>query len=238
MALLQFKHLYGRAGLTLADGELPDHLAVVLEFTAHRRRRPGRAAAARAPRRPGADPARAGGAAVARTRRCCRRSARRCRRCARRTRRRSCGWPARDRRPRRSASTRTARPRSRRPEYIPHPSGAPQELPRERPRDPALGGRPVRQPGDLRRRALLAVQVRQVRLDHPVQPALRAAAAALGQPAVPLRHPVRAARARRRPGDPEVVDRRRGHLRGGLPRGGRRASARSPASARWSGWPS
>ena len=34
MALLQFKHLYGRAGLTLADGELPDHLAVVLEFTA------------------------------------------------------------------------------------------------------------------------------------------------------------------------------------------------------------
>jgi nitrate reductase delta subunit len=34
MALLQFKHLYGRAGLTLEDGELPDHLAVVLEFTA------------------------------------------------------------------------------------------------------------------------------------------------------------------------------------------------------------
>lgn len=34
MALLQFKHLYTRAGLTLTDGELPDHLAVVLEFTA------------------------------------------------------------------------------------------------------------------------------------------------------------------------------------------------------------
>jgi nitrate reductase delta subunit len=34
MALLQFKHLYSRAGMTLADGELPDHLAVVLEFTA------------------------------------------------------------------------------------------------------------------------------------------------------------------------------------------------------------
>jgi nitrate reductase molybdenum cofactor assembly chaperone NarJ/NarW len=34
MALLQFKHLYGRAGLTLTDAELPDHLAVVLEFTA------------------------------------------------------------------------------------------------------------------------------------------------------------------------------------------------------------
>jgi nitrate reductase molybdenum cofactor assembly chaperone NarJ/NarW len=34
MALLQFKHLYGRAGMHLIDGELPDHLAVVLEFTA------------------------------------------------------------------------------------------------------------------------------------------------------------------------------------------------------------
>jgi nitrate reductase molybdenum cofactor assembly chaperone NarJ/NarW len=34
MALLQFKHLYKRAGLELSDAELPDHLAVVLEFTA------------------------------------------------------------------------------------------------------------------------------------------------------------------------------------------------------------
>lgn len=34
MALLQFKHLYGRAGLELSDAELPDHLAVVLEFAA------------------------------------------------------------------------------------------------------------------------------------------------------------------------------------------------------------
>lgn len=34
MALVQFKHLYSRAGLTLSDEELPDHLAVVLEFTA------------------------------------------------------------------------------------------------------------------------------------------------------------------------------------------------------------
>ena len=34
MALLQFKHIYGRAGLELSDAELPDHLAVVLEFTA------------------------------------------------------------------------------------------------------------------------------------------------------------------------------------------------------------
>lgn len=34
MALLQFKHVYGRAGLQLSDEELPDHLAVVLEFAA------------------------------------------------------------------------------------------------------------------------------------------------------------------------------------------------------------
>ena len=34
MALLQFKHLYTRAGLSLSDAELPDHLAVVLEFAA------------------------------------------------------------------------------------------------------------------------------------------------------------------------------------------------------------
>lgn len=34
MALTQFKHLYKRAGMTLSDAELPDHLAVVLEFTA------------------------------------------------------------------------------------------------------------------------------------------------------------------------------------------------------------
>jgi nitrate reductase molybdenum cofactor assembly chaperone NarJ/NarW len=34
MALLRFKHLYGRAGLLLDAAELPDHLAVVLEFAA------------------------------------------------------------------------------------------------------------------------------------------------------------------------------------------------------------
>ena len=65
MALLQFKHLYTRAGLTLADGELPDHLAVVLEFTATGDVVRGGAVAARAPCRGRADPAGAGGAAVA-----------------------------------------------------------------------------------------------------------------------------------------------------------------------------
>ncbi|CAB4688089.1 MAG: nitrate reductase molybdenum cofactor assembly chaperone [Actinobacteria bacterium] len=34
MALLYFKQLYQRCGLTLSDEELPDHLAVVLEFAA------------------------------------------------------------------------------------------------------------------------------------------------------------------------------------------------------------
>jgi nitrate reductase delta subunit len=34
MALLRFKHAYRAAGLELTDDELPDHLAVVLEFAA------------------------------------------------------------------------------------------------------------------------------------------------------------------------------------------------------------
>ncbi|MGP3998720.1 nitrate reductase molybdenum cofactor assembly chaperone [Streptomyces sp. 8N706] len=34
MALLRFKHAYKTAGATLGDHELPDHLAVVLEFAA------------------------------------------------------------------------------------------------------------------------------------------------------------------------------------------------------------
>jgi nitrate reductase delta subunit len=34
MALLRFKHAYRAAGLVLDDGELPDHLTVVLEFAA------------------------------------------------------------------------------------------------------------------------------------------------------------------------------------------------------------
>lgn len=42
MALLRFKHAYRAAGLVLADGELPDHLSVVLEFAATGDRREGR----------------------------------------------------------------------------------------------------------------------------------------------------------------------------------------------------
>jgi nitrate reductase delta subunit len=34
MALLRFKHVYHEVGLTIDEAELPDHLAVVLEFAA------------------------------------------------------------------------------------------------------------------------------------------------------------------------------------------------------------
>jgi len=42
MALLRFKHAYRAGGLILDDGELPDHLAVVLEFAATGNARVGR----------------------------------------------------------------------------------------------------------------------------------------------------------------------------------------------------
>ncbi|GAB2966823.1 nitrate reductase molybdenum cofactor assembly chaperone [Saccharothrix stipae] len=42
MALLRFKHAYRAAGLEPDDGELPDHLAVVLEFAATADERVGR----------------------------------------------------------------------------------------------------------------------------------------------------------------------------------------------------
>jgi nitrate reductase delta subunit len=42
MALLRFKHTYAAAGLVLDGGELPDHLAVVLEFGATGDLRQGR----------------------------------------------------------------------------------------------------------------------------------------------------------------------------------------------------
>jgi nitrate reductase delta subunit len=43
VALLKLKQAYRRAGLTLTDDELPDHLAVVLEFIAHEEIENGRA---------------------------------------------------------------------------------------------------------------------------------------------------------------------------------------------------
>jgi nitrate reductase delta subunit len=43
VALLKLKQAYRRAGLTLTDEELPDHLAVVLEFIAHGEIENGRA---------------------------------------------------------------------------------------------------------------------------------------------------------------------------------------------------
>ena len=85
-----------------------------------------------------------------------------------------------------------------------------------------LRRRPLRLPDDLRRRAPVALPLRQVRLDHPVLPALREPAAAHRQPAVPLRDARRRRRPRHRPAGAAVVDRRG------------RASASTPTT--W--WPS
>ena len=100
---------------------------------------------------------------------------------------------------------------------------------------PALGRAAVRHDGDPGRRPHLALPLRPVRVDHPLLPALRVAAAADRLAAVPLRDPRRDRRPRRRAGDPEVVDRGGRNHRGHLPlqRAARRGT--SPASARWSG---
>ena len=71
-----------------------------------------------------------------------------------------------------------------------------------------LGRRAVRDHRDPGGRHLVALPLRQVRLDHPVVAALRDAAAADRQPAVPFRHPGGDLRARHRPGHPGVLDRR------------------------------
>ena len=62
-----------------------------------------------------------------------------------------------------------------------------------------LGHRAVRDHRDPGGRHLVAVPVRQIRLDHPLLPAVREPAAADRQPAVPLRHPGGDLRARHRP---------------------------------------
>ena len=74
---------------------------------------------------------------------------------------------------------------------------------------------------DVRRRPHLALPLRQVRLDHPVAPALRGPAAAHRQPAVPLRDARRRRRARDRSARPGVVD-----------RCGRRSTRRSTTTSR------
>ena len=99
-----------------------------------------------------------------------------------------------------------------------------------------LGGRPLRLPDRVRGRPRVALPLRQVRLDHPVLPALRGPAAAAGQPAVPLRDPRGLPRTRHGARGPEVVDRGGRRLRGGSTTSSPWPSAPSPGSARWSAW--
>ena len=56
MALLRLKQTYAAAGLRVVDDELPDHLAVVLEFAASAEPEPARALLLEPPRRPRAAP--------------------------------------------------------------------------------------------------------------------------------------------------------------------------------------
>ena len=78
----------------------------------------------------------------------------------------------------------------------------------------------------------LALPLRPVRLDHPLLPALRVAAAADRLPAVPLRHPLRPHRPHRRSADPDVVDRGGRSQPRSCTTSMRCWSAASPASAR------
>ena len=89
--------------------------------------------------------------------------------------------------------------------------------------------RPLRLPDDVRRRAPVALPLRQVRVDHQVLPALREPAAADRQPAVPLRHARGRRRPRHRAARPAVVDGRGRDQRAHLPRGGCRGRPRGRA---------
>ena len=212
MALLRFKQTYLAAGFELDDAELPDHLCVVLEFAATVDQRPGPRPDARPPRRPRAAAALAARPGLALGRAWSTRSPPPCRRCAATSATPYAGSPPRARPRRRSGSR-----RSPHPQFSPGAAtGAAPEPPCcrcRRSREPAhervpLRRRPLPLPDDLRRRAPVALPLRQVRLDHAVLPALREPAAAHRQPAVPLRDARRRRRPRHRPADPAVVDRR------------------------------
>ena len=127
-------------------------------------------------------------------------------------------------RPRRSGCRATAPRSSRRPR-------SPWE---HRDEHLPVGHRPLPLPGGLRRRARVALPLRQVRLDHPVLPALRGPAAAAGLPAVPLRHARRRRRPRHRAAGPAVVDGGGRRRRPPLPlrRGQRRPGRRGDGAGR------
>src|SRR5665647_2527125 len=82
----------------------------------------------------------------------------------------------------------------------------------QRPRHLLVGRLSLRLSHRVRGRALVALQVRQVRLDHTVFAALREPIVAPGRPYVPLRHPVRPRWSHHGSGRAERVDRARRHL--------------------------
>ena len=200
MALLRFTHAYRANGFALASEELPDHLAVVCEFAAALPRA-RTAAAAREPgrRRTTASRAERGGLAVRGRGR-------------RRARRASRAGPAR---PREGARTRPHRAACRGGRARAVRAARLQVRADE---NPAVGHRRVRRDRDVRGWARVALPLRQVRLDDTIEPALREPPAAPGQPAVPLRHPARGSRARRRHPDSRVRDGRGRNLRAHVPR--------------------
>lgn len=75
-----------------------------------------------------------------------------------------------------------------------------------------MGCAAVRHHGRVRGRDDLAISVRPLRLDHPIQPAVREETDPHRKPAVPLRHPCRAHGSRGRPVDPGAMDAGRRYL--------------------------
>ena len=211
MALLRFKQTYLGAGFELDDGELPDHLCVVLEFAAtvdhdlgrdlmldHRA---GLELLRLSLRDMGSPWASLVDAVTATLPPLARRRARRRTPPGRRGPAGGRGGAGALRRTRSSV-------RERPPPRPCCPCRRSQEPAHER---VPVRRRPLRLPDDVRRGAPVALPLRQVRVDHEVLPALREPAAADRQPAVPLRH----ARRRRRPRHRPAASRSRGRTRSG-----------------------
>ena len=227
MALLRFKQTYLASGFELADCRASRPPLRRARVRRHHRPAAGRAADARPPRRAGAAAALAArpGLAVGPVRR------RRLRHAAAAARRR-----ARRRTP---AGRRGATRGGGRSGAVRHPAVQPERgapTPSVSPAHADLPGSarmseflwvivPLPVPDDVRGRPPVALPLRQVRLDHPLLPALREPAAAHRQPAVPLRDARRRRRPRHRPAGAAVVDGRGRDQRARLPRGGRRRSA-------------
>jgi nitrate reductase molybdenum cofactor assembly chaperone len=204
VALVRLKQAYRRAGLELTSGELPDHLGVSCWSSG---RRPTST-------RPGGS-----STTIARASRCCEC---RCRRSILRGLTRSCaisrtlpelvgddaeaiarlieqGPPSED------VGLAPYPTRWTRALSVPCPTISPLEPTDD---DLPVGHLPLPVSHDLRRRALLALPLRQVRVDDALQPALRGPPAADRVAAVPLRDARRRRRPPHRPGHPPGLDRR------------------------------